>query len=176
MPLKCCLVYIFNFVQKKKIRLEFFLWKVAQKLAVVWQLIKMLIHHLPVKVIKHFSLKKPILASSHPTSDVRIRTSRIRSRIRIQTPRIRIQMNPNPPLISWIRIRIQIQSAWIRIRIQLIVTDQQKFESGFESESTPLNPNPDLPFWGLNPNPAKKSLESGFESESAHHWTQGPGI
>ncbi len=57
------------------------------------------------------------------TSDVRIQTSRIRIRIRIQTPWIRIQTNPNPPLFSWIQIRIQIRirlfEVWTRIRIQL---------------------------------------------------------
>ncbi len=40
--------------------------------------------------------------------------------------------------------------------------DKQKYESGFESESTIffLNPNPDSAFLGLkpNPNPAKKAL------------------
>ena len=58
------------------------------------------------------------------------------------------------------------------------VIGDQKFESGFESESEStnffLNPNPDSAFQGLNPNPAQNGLnpDSNPNPDSDSHITE----
>ncbi len=128
------------------------------------------------------TMKNCILSGASPsfntpilTSDVRIQASRIL--IRIQTPRIRIQVNPNPPLFSWIRIRMKqlwIQ-IWIRIQraresprrqqnLKLVGVWSEPEISNPDTNPNPsfffLNPNPDSYFLALNPNPnpAQKTL------------------
>ncbi len=140
-----------------------------------------------------FELNSSIVVKSIRISDVQIRASRIRTRI--QAPRIRIQRNPNPPLFSWIQIRIQL--LWIRIWIQIQLAWLARIEKSkkvgvwSEPEMSNLDSNPNPPFFFLESKSgfwlsssesesecesSPKSSESGFESESgfgfAHHWLE----